>query len=58
MADPRMTVMGHQYLELAFILLLVYDPTIPRVGPAYRSTVLLLDVCDMTRLFRSLEIDE
>jgi hypothetical protein len=40
--------MGHQYLELAYILLLVYDPMIPRVGPSYRSTVLLLDVCNIT----------
>lgn len=50
--------MGHQYIELAYILLLVYDPMIPRVGPTYRRTVLLLDVCDIISLFLSLEIEK
>jgi hypothetical protein len=37
--------MGYQYLELAHILLMVYDPAIPRLGPAHRSAMQLLDVC-------------
>jgi hypothetical protein len=37
--------MGCQYLELAHILLLVYDPNVPRVGPAYRNAVRVVDVC-------------
>lgn len=39
-----LTVMGYQYLTLAHILLLVYDPRIPRVGPAHRAAIMKVEV--------------
>lgn len=36
--------MGYQYLTLAHILLVVYDPGIPRVGPAHRAAIMKVDV--------------
>ena len=37
-------VMGFQYLTLARILLVVYDPSIPRVGPAHKTAIEKIDV--------------
>ena len=37
--------MGYQYLTLAHILLLVYDPGIPRIGLAHRAAIAKVEVC-------------